>query len=101
LVSLSPAGMDLLRSSDGDGMDIPITGLIVRATGRADAPGRPAVGTHSDVEDLEAIFVEHRDLAGARIVRETNHHLGSLGRRAGAGGARAARALRSATSRPR
>jgi hypothetical protein len=39
LVSLSPAGVDLSRSSDGDGMDIAITGLIVRATARADAPG--------------------------------------------------------------
>ena len=39
MVSLSPAGVDLLRSSDGDGMDIAITGLIVRATARADAPG--------------------------------------------------------------
>ena len=33
-------------------------------------------GAHGEVEDLEAVVLEHRDLADARVVREAHHLLG-------------------------
>lgn len=41
--------------------------------------GEAALGPHRDVEDLEAVLVEHRDLTRPRVMGKAHHHFRGLG----------------------